>query len=198
MPRWRDCFPRTSRSVYRNRSQCLEPRSRSERGCPGVAGRSARSCSPSPTWAATLLGFIPPPPRTAMTYVLNGIKLWTTNGVIADLLVVMAQVPQSDGHARWHHRVRGGGEHTRHRGGKPQCVHGVARHRKRLHPADQRTRTGREPHRPRKVTGYRLRCPRSTSGRLSLPAICTGWLKWCLKIAREWSRGAGAVGPADR
>ena len=26
-------------------------------------------------------------------YVLNGVKLWTTNGVVADLLVVMAQVP---------------------------------------------------------------------------------------------------------
>src|SRR5246500_5867914 len=31
-------------------------------------------------------------------YVLNGVKLWTTNGVIADLLVVMAQVPKSEGH----------------------------------------------------------------------------------------------------
>src|SRR3954447_24986797 len=31
-------------------------------------------------------------------YVLEGVKLWTTNGVIADLLVVMASVPPSDGH----------------------------------------------------------------------------------------------------
>src|SRR5206468_1894763 len=31
-------------------------------------------------------------------YVLNGTKLWTTNGVVADLLVVMAQVPKSEGH----------------------------------------------------------------------------------------------------
>ncbi|MGE5697724.1 MAG: acyl-CoA dehydrogenase family protein, partial [Candidatus Sericytochromatia bacterium] len=31
-------------------------------------------------------------------YVLNGSKLWTTNGVIADLLVVMAKVPKSEGH----------------------------------------------------------------------------------------------------
>ena len=29
---------------------------------------------------------------------LNGVKLWTTNGVVADLLVVMARVPKSDGH----------------------------------------------------------------------------------------------------
>ncbi|WP_045385485.1 acyl-CoA dehydrogenase family protein, partial [Mycobacterium kyorinense] len=31
-------------------------------------------------------------------YELEGVKLWTTNGVVADLLVVMARVPKSDGH----------------------------------------------------------------------------------------------------
>ena len=31
-------------------------------------------------------------------YVLNGTKLWATNGVIADVVVVMARVPKSDGH----------------------------------------------------------------------------------------------------
>src|SRR3982751_3937231 len=31
-------------------------------------------------------------------YVLNGTKLWATNGVIADVVVVMARVPASEGH----------------------------------------------------------------------------------------------------
>lgn len=31
-------------------------------------------------------------------YVLDGVKLWTTNGVVADLLVVMARVPKSENH----------------------------------------------------------------------------------------------------
>src|SRR5947208_1932807 len=31
-------------------------------------------------------------------YELDGVKLWTTNGVVADLLVVMAAVPKGDGH----------------------------------------------------------------------------------------------------
>src|SRR3954453_6570678 len=31
-------------------------------------------------------------------YVLNGTKLWATNGVIADVVVVMARVPKSEGH----------------------------------------------------------------------------------------------------
>src|ERR1041385_1705184 len=31
-------------------------------------------------------------------YKLNGVKLWATNGTLATLLVVMAQVPKSEGH----------------------------------------------------------------------------------------------------
>src|SRR5262249_52864733 len=31
-------------------------------------------------------------------YVLDGVKLWTTNGVVAELLVVMPRVPKSGGH----------------------------------------------------------------------------------------------------
>src|SRR5207248_9100585 len=38
------------------------------------------------------------PSADGSEYVLNGVKLWTTNGVVADLLVVMARVPKSDGH----------------------------------------------------------------------------------------------------
>src|SRR5579859_6981058 len=37
------------------------------------------------------------PSEDGSQYVLNGVKLWTTNGVIADLLVVMARVPQRGG-----------------------------------------------------------------------------------------------------
>src|SRR5215475_7949795 len=40
------------------------------------------------------------PSEDGSEYVLNGVKLWTTNGVIADLLVVMARVPQSGGGRR--------------------------------------------------------------------------------------------------
>src|SRR6516162_3422650 len=37
------------------------------------------------------------PSEDGSQYVLNGVKLWTTNGVIADLLVVMARVPKRGG-----------------------------------------------------------------------------------------------------
>src|SRR3954454_23591840 len=44
------------------------------------------------------LGTTAVPSADGSEYVLNGVKLWTTNGVVADLLVVMARVPASDGH----------------------------------------------------------------------------------------------------
>src|SRR5438270_6535942 len=38
------------------------------------------------------------PTEDGGAYVLNGTKLWATNGVIADLMVVMAMIPKSEGH----------------------------------------------------------------------------------------------------
>src|SRR6201992_2700626 len=39
-----------------------------------------------------------PPIEDRKAYELEGVKLWTTNGVVAELLVIMARVPKSDGH----------------------------------------------------------------------------------------------------
>ena len=57
--------------------------------------RSPRSCSPSPTSGRTRPGWRAPrrPPTDGTAYLLDGVKLWTTNGVVAELLVVMARVP---------------------------------------------------------------------------------------------------------
>jgi alkylation response protein AidB-like acyl-CoA dehydrogenase len=120
-------------------------------------------------------------------YVLNGVKLWTTNGVIADLLVVMAQVPESDGH-------RGGITAFVVEADAPGIVvqnrnafmglRGIENGLTRL--TDVRVpavnRIGPE------GDGLRIALSTLNVGRLSLPAVCTGSAKWCLKIAREWSR----------
>ena len=82
-------------------------------------------------------------------YVLDGVKLWTTNGVVADLLVVMARVPASDGPQGRHHRLRGRGRLRGHHGGEPQRLHGPARHRERRHPLPPGAGPGRQPDRPR-------------------------------------------------
>ncbi|MGA5442766.1 acyl-CoA dehydrogenase family protein [Streptomyces griseoincarnatus] len=119
-------------------------------------------------------------------YLLDGVKLWTTNGVVADLLVVMARVPKSEGH-------RGGitafvveadseGVTVENRNafmGLRGLENGVTRfHRVRV-PASHRI--GEE------GQGLKIALTTLNTGRLSLPAMCVGAGKWCLKIAREWS-----------
>ncbi|MFJ9998912.1 acyl-CoA dehydrogenase family protein [Streptomyces werraensis] len=119
-------------------------------------------------------------------YVLDGVKLWTTNGVVADLLVVMARVPRSEGH-------RGGitafvveadseGVTVENRNafmGLRGLENGVTRFHQVRVPASHRI--GEE------GQGLKIALTTLNTGRLSLPAMCVGAGKWCLKIAREWS-----------
>ncbi|MFS4109565.1 acyl-CoA dehydrogenase family protein [Streptomyces sp. PD-S100-1] len=119
-------------------------------------------------------------------YVLDGVKLWTTNGVVADLLVVMARVPKSEGH-------RGGitafvveagseGVTVENRNafmGLRGIENGVTRFHQVRVPAAHRI--GEE------GQGLKIALTTLNTGRLSLPAMCAGAGKWCLKIAREWS-----------
>ncbi|MGW0946832.1 acyl-CoA dehydrogenase family protein [Streptomyces sp. NPDC002623] len=119
-------------------------------------------------------------------YVLDGVKLWTTNGVVADLLVVMARVPRSEGH-------KGGitafvvetdspGITVENRNsfmGLRGIENGVTRfHQVRVPAAN---RIGAE------GTGLKIALTTLNTGRLSLPASCVAAGKWSLKIAREWS-----------
>ncbi|MCT9093326.1 acyl-CoA dehydrogenase family protein [Streptomyces sp. ASQP_92] len=119
-------------------------------------------------------------------YVLDGVKLWTTNGVVADLLVVMARVPKSEGH-------KGGitafvveadspGVTVENRNafmGLRGIENGVTRfHQVRVPAAN---RIGPE------GSGLKIALTTLNTGRLSLPAMCVGSGKWCLKIAREWA-----------
>ncbi|MER7818087.1 acyl-CoA dehydrogenase family protein [Streptomyces sp. NPDC096153] len=119
-------------------------------------------------------------------YVLDGVKLWTTNGVVADLLVVMARVPKSEGHKGGITAfvVEAGAEGitVENRNafmGLRGIENGVTRfHRVRVPAAN---RIGPE------GAGLKIALTTLNTGRLSLPAMCVGAGKWCLKIAREWS-----------
>jgi alkylation response protein AidB-like acyl-CoA dehydrogenase len=120
-------------------------------------------------------------------YVLNGIKLWTTNGVIADLLVVMAQVPTSEGHpggiTAFVVEADTPGIVVENRNafmGLRGIENGLTRLTDVRVPAANRI--GRE------GDGLRIALSTLNVGRLSLPATCCGVAKWCLKIAREWSK----------
>ncbi len=119
-------------------------------------------------------------------YVLNGVKLWTTNGVVGDLLVVMARVPASDGH-------RGGitafvvegnaaGITVERRNafmGLRGLENGLTRFYDVVVPAANRI--GQE------GQGLKIALTTLNTGRLSLPASCAAAGKLALKFAREWS-----------
>jgi alkylation response protein AidB-like acyl-CoA dehydrogenase len=120
------------------------------------------------------------------SYVLDGVKLWTTNGVVADLLVVMARVPRSEGHkggiSAFVVEADSEGITVERRNafmGLRGLENGVTRfHQVRVPAAN---RIGPE------GAGLKIALTTLNTGRLSLPAACVGAGKWCLKIAREWS-----------
>lgn len=124
-------------------------------------------------------------------YILDGVKLWTTNGVIAEIVVVMAQVPK--------HTLPDG---TEAKGGISAFVveadspgitienrnsfmglrgieNGVTRfHQVRVPAANRLGREGQ---------GLKIALTTLNTGRLSIPGMCAATGKWSLKIAREWS-----------
>jgi alkylation response protein AidB-like acyl-CoA dehydrogenase len=120
-------------------------------------------------------------------YVLDGVKLWTTNGVIADLMVVMAKVPRSEDHpggiTAFVLEADTPGIVVENRNafmGLRGIENGLTRFTNVRVPAANRI--GEE------GDGLRIALSTLNVGRLSLPATCCGAAKWCLKIAREWSK----------
>ncbi|MCA6093302.1 acyl-CoA dehydrogenase family protein [Streptomyces sp. SCA3-4] len=119
-------------------------------------------------------------------YVLDGVKLWTTNGVVADLLVVMARVPRSEGHkggiTAFVVEAAAEGVTVENRNafmGLRGIENGVTRFHQVRVPASQRI--GPE------GAGLKIALTTLNTGRLSIPAMCVSGGKWALKIAREWS-----------
>jgi alkylation response protein AidB-like acyl-CoA dehydrogenase len=120
-------------------------------------------------------------------YLLDGVKLWTTNGVVAELLVVMARVPGTAEH-------RGGITAFIAEAGSPGITvenrnafmglrgieNGVTRfHQVRVPAGNIVGGVG---------AGLKIALATLNTGRLSIPAMCTASSKYALKVSREWSR----------
>ncbi|HVT63980.1 MAG TPA: acyl-CoA dehydrogenase family protein [Mycobacteriales bacterium] len=125
------------------------------------------------------------PSEDGTSYTINGTKLWATNGVIADVVIVMAMVPKSEGH-------RGGitafivpmdtaGVSVERRNsfmGLRGIENSVTKFDNVVIPAANVV--GKE------GMGLKIALTTLNTGRLALPAICASVSKYALKIAREW------------
>src|SRR5947207_7926866 len=125
------------------------------------------------------------PTEDGRGYVINGRKLWATNGAFADVVVVMAVIPRSEGH----------------KGGisafiVPCDVDGIAVERRNafmgLRGIENSVTVFKDVFVPtgnligKEGAGLKIALTTLNTGRLSLPAICASQAKYCLKIVREW------------
>ncbi|GAA3244486.1 acyl-CoA dehydrogenase family protein [Nonomuraea helvata] len=117
--------------------------------------------------------------RDGDDYVIDGVKLWTTNGVVADLLVVMARTGKSI--SAFVVEADSPGITVKRRNGfmgLRGIENGVTEFTQVRVPA--KNMVGRE------GQGLKIALTTLNTGRLSLPATCAGNAKWAVKIAREW------------
>ena len=126
------------------------------------------------------------PSEDGKTYTVNGRKLWATNGAIADIVVVMAKIPRSEGH-------RGGisafvldyktkGITVEHRN-EFMGLRGIENSVTLLEDVEipAENLIGKE------GEGLKIALTTLNTGRLALPAICVGASKWSTKVAREFA-----------